>query len=172
MLKNHFVLAIRSLRKNRAFAFVNTLGLSTGLTAFILIMLYAHFEFSFDDFHNDAGKVYRVVTKVTMQNEVIDHESNTYHGIIKTLKEDIPGIEAVTVISPFDSDGTFLRLKDSNRNTVPLTTFKGLYADESFFAVLSFPLVTGNAQTVLKAPYSCVISHTLSRQYFNGNPLR
>ena len=169
MFKNNLLLALRNLYKNRVFSFINVLGLSTGLTAFILIMLYVRFELSFDDFHEDAGNIYRVVTKVTMQNEIINHESNTYHGIISALREDFPGIAAVTVISPFSSDETFLRFKDSQNNTIPFTSFKGLYADESFFHFFSFPLLTGDTQSVLQNQYSCVISKGLSQHYFNND---
>jgi putative ABC transport system permease protein len=171
MLKSYFTIALRGLIRNKVFSFINILGLSVGLTAFILIMLYVRFEFSYDDFHKASRNIYRVVTKVTLQNEVINHESSTYDGIIKSLKQDFGEVKALTVISAFNSDGTFLRYEDPEKNIVPLEKFKGIYADSSFFSVFSFPLISGSPGTVLKEPFSAVVSQTLAARYFNNDAL-
>ncbi len=168
MLRNYLTIACRSFVKNRMFSAVNILGLSVGLAAFILIILYVRFEFSYDDFHKDAGNIYRVTTKVTMQNEVINNESETYAGVVEALRDKFNEVKAITVISGFDADGTFIRYEDANRNMVPLPSFSGCYADKSFFAVFSFPMKTGDPHAVLKEPYTAVISETLATSYF-GN---
>ena len=169
MLKSYFTMAIRGLIKNKVFSLINILGLSVGLTTFILIMLYVRFEFSYDDFHKNADNIYRVATKVTLQNEVINHESDTYDGIIKALRTDFPEVKAMTVISDFSSEATFIRYDDSGRNLKPIETFSGCYADAGFFEVFSFPLTKGNVNTVLDEPYSAVISESLATSYFMGD---
>lgn len=78
MLKSYFMIACRKLLKNRLFSVVNILALSVGLAASILLILYVRFEFSYDDFHRDSVNIYRVATKVTMQNEVVNNKSETY----------------------------------------------------------------------------------------------
>ena len=55
MLKNYLKVALRNLYKNKSFSFINILGLSIGLAAFILIILYVKFEFSFDKYHNNVA---------------------------------------------------------------------------------------------------------------------
>lgn len=171
MVKSYFRIACRSLVKNKVFSLINILGLSVGLTAFILILLYVRFEFSYDNFHKNSQNIYRVATKVTLQNEIINHESNTYEGIVHALKTDFPEVAAVTVISAFNSDGTFIRYENSKKTIVPLENFSGCYADDSFFSVFSFPLVMGNSSTVLKEPYSAVVSETLASRYFNNDAI-
>ncbi|MEX1241916.1 MAG: ABC transporter permease [Cyclobacteriaceae bacterium] len=166
MLGSYIKIAFRHLLKNRIFSLINISGLSIGLTAFFLIMLYVRFELSYDDFHNNSENIYRIATKVTLQNEVINHESNTYEGIVRALREEVSDVRAVTVISAFNSDGAFLRFEDSQKSIIPFSTFKGCYADESFFSVFSFPLLTGDQHAVLKKPYSAVISQTLASTYF------
>jgi putative ABC transport system permease protein len=169
MLRNNVIIAFRSLRKNRVFTVINFLGLSTCLTACILIALYVRFEMSYDDFHANEKNIYRVTTTVRLQNEIITRESSTYSGIIEALKNDFPGVQAITVISAFDSEGTFLRIRNSHGDVIPLTGYKGLYADESFFNVFSFPLLKGVAEDFLNVPYSAVISQTLAQEYFGND---
>lgn len=171
MLRNNLIIAFRSFRKNRVFTVINVLGLSAGLTACILIALYVRFELSYDDFHTDAANMYRVTTTVKLENEIITRESSTYSGIIEALKNDLPDVQATTAISAFDSEGTFLRIRNSNGGVTPLTGYRGLYADESFFKVFSFPLVNGNAADLLKTPYSAVISERLAQEYFSNDAI-
>ena len=63
-----------------------------------------------------AENIYRVSTKVTLQNEVINHETNTYEGISKALKENFPEVQAATSIYAFDSDKAFIRYEDEKKN--------------------------------------------------------
>lgn len=171
MLRNNLTIAFRSLRKNALFSTINVLGLSAGLTACILIALYVRFELSYDDFHTDAANIYRVTTTVKLENEIITRESRTYNGIIEVLKNDLPDVQATTVISAFDSERTFLRIRNSNGDVTPLTGYKGLYADESFFNVFSFPLVKGNAEESLNVQYSAVICEALAAKYFGNDAI-
>ena len=108
MLKSYFMIACRKLLKNRVFSVVNILGLSVGLAASILLILYVRFEFSYDDFHRDSVNIYRVATKVTMQNEVVNNKSETYEGVVEALRNKFNEVKAITVISTFDADGTFI----------------------------------------------------------------
>lgn len=171
MLRNNLIIAFRNLRKDPLFSVINVLGLSVGLAACILIALYARFELSYDDFHKDATNMFRVTTTVKLQNQIITRESSTYHGIIATLKNALSDVRSVAVISAFDSDATFLRIINSNGGVIPLTGYKGLYADESFFKVFSFPLIRGNPLDALAVPNSAVISETLAREYFGNDAI-
>ena len=171
MFRSYLIQTLRTFNRNKVFAFINVLGLTVGLTAFLLILLYVRFELSYDDFHHDAENVYRINTKVTLQNEVINHESSTYHGIIEALKKDFSEVKVVTVISAFTSDNAFLRLTDAGKNIIAVEKFTGCYADESFFSVFTFPLVEGNPKTALDAPYTAVISESFATSYFGGEAL-
>lgn len=171
MLRNHFLLACRSLVRNKAYSLINILGLSVALTAFILIMLYVRFEFSYDDFHKSAESIYRINTAVSLAGERINCESSTYQGIVDALRNDCPEVISLTVISVFDSDGSLLRIAHNKSPKASIATFKGLYADDAFFSVFSFPLVKGDAGRVLKEPFSAVISESIARAYFDGDPI-
>ena len=169
MLRNHLSLGWRTLVRNKVFSVINIVGLSIGLTAFILIMLYVRFELSYDDFHYNAKDIYRINTSVDLSGDRINYESSTYQGIIDALRDNCPEIKSLTVISTFNSDGTLLRIADDGRQRKAISTFKGCYADAAFFKVLSFPLIAGNPRLALQRPFSAVISQSVANMYFDGN---
>src|SRR5688500_8882737 len=69
MLWNYLKLAGRGLARNKIFSVINVLGLSVSTLVCLLILQYVRFELSYDDFHVNAKNIYRVATKVTLQNE-------------------------------------------------------------------------------------------------------
>ena len=171
MLRTYVVLASRSFVRNKTFSLINVLGLSVSMVVCILILQYVRFELSYDDFHRSAKNIYRVATKVTLQNEVINHETNTYDGISKALKEEFPEVKAATTIGGFSADNTFIRYEDKKHTFTPLQTYKAFSVDSTFFDVFSFPLLKGDPRVALRDPYSALISETMANQYFDGNPL-
>ena len=171
MLGSYLLLACRSLIRNKLFSFVNVLGLSLGMIVCILILQYVRFELSYDRFHRNSEDIYRVATRVTLQNEVINHETNTYEGIAKTLKEEFPEVKAATSIGGFNSDNMFVRYQDEQQKLKPLLSFEGYRVDDAFFDVFSFPFLKGDPHAVLKKSFSAVISEFLANRYFGGNPI-
>ncbi len=171
MIWTYFKLAARSLVRYKMFSTINVLGLSVSMVACILILQYVRFEFSYDDFHRNAENIYRVATKVTLGNEIIVHETNTYDGISKALNTDYPEIKATTTIRGYNSDRTFIHYQDKNNKLVPLENFKAFDVDSIFFKVFSFPLLQGNSEIVLQDPYTALISETFSNNYFSGDAI-
>jgi putative ABC transport system permease protein len=95
----------------------------------VCIRSSVRFELSYDDFHRQAENIYRVATKVTLQGEVINHETNTYEGISKALVQDFPEVKAATSIRSFNSDGNFIWYEDDDKKLVPLQAFKAFDVD-------------------------------------------
>ncbi len=60
MLSNYFKIAIRNILKQKFYSLINILGLSVGIAACLLIVLYVKFELGYDRFHADAERIYRV----------------------------------------------------------------------------------------------------------------
>src|SRR3982751_4791083 len=72
MLKNFFVIAVRNLKKNKGYPFLNILGLSAGLTCFAFIVVWVKDELSYDRFNKNADRIVRVAGKVTTEAESFD----------------------------------------------------------------------------------------------------
>ena len=171
MIWMYFKMATRSLTRDKVFSSINVLGLSVSMVVCILILQYVRFELSYDDFHHQADNIYRVATKVTLQNQVINHEANTYEGISEALKIDFPEVTASTTIRQYDSDRNFIRYERDDKKLAALQSFKALEVDSTFFNVFSFGLLEGDASMVLQNPYSAVVSETLSKQCFSSNAI-
>jgi len=171
MLRANIVLAGRSMIRNKVFSFINILGLSLSMTVCILIFYFVRFEFSYDNFHKNAESIYRVATKVTLQHEVINHETNTYVGIRRALMDEFPEVKASTSIGSYGSDNTFIWYEDKTGKLSPIQSYKAFGVDSSFLEVFSFPLQDEDPLTVLKEPYSALICQSFADLYFEGNAI-
>jgi putative ABC transport system permease protein len=102
MLRTYAILAGRSMIRNKAFSLINVLGMSVSITVSILILLFVRFELSYDNFHRQDENIYRVSTKVTLQNEVINHETNTYEGIGKAFRQQRQSMHLIPIEPLYD----------------------------------------------------------------------
>ncbi|HZZ75281.1 MAG TPA: ABC transporter permease, partial [Puia sp.] len=159
MFKNYFKIALRSLWKQKAFSFINVLGLAVGMTACFLIFLYVRFETSFDNFHSKADRIYRVVTEVRTPTETL-RTGMTTTPIAINMKRDFPEVEEAVRLG---RDGFLVRKGD-----VKFQEENSVLADSGFFKVFDFPLIEGNRMTALKEPMSVILSQTAAKKYF-GN---
>lgn len=164
MYKNYFKTAFRNLLRNKVFSGINILGLALGLSVFILIMLWVKSEMSYNDCHKDADR-----TAAVMINKYFDNgETQTFPAVppplAAALQKDVPEVEYATSTS----------WGDTRQFTTGDKNFSeyGLYVNPQFLKVFSFPLVSGNADKVLKEPHTVLITATLARKYFgNENPV-
>ncbi len=69
MYKNYFIVAFRNFWRNKIFTTINVLGLAIGISAALVIYLIVFFDFSFDKFHKDGNRIYRVVSDMNFSGE-------------------------------------------------------------------------------------------------------
>src|ERR1700759_2810890 len=103
MLKNHLKIAWRNMRRNRLYTAINILGLSFGICACIVIYLICSYEFSFDTFHPDAGRIYRVMGDVKKNTGESLHFGRLPFGLAQSAGSGATGIEAVAGIIPYNA---------------------------------------------------------------------
>jgi putative ABC transport system permease protein len=94
MFKNYFVLAWRNLRRHKLPTFINLLGLVLGISSCLLIMRYVQHERSYDDYHHDADRIYRLTTKLTFGGKE-DHSAFSQYALGTQLTRNYPGVEKV-----------------------------------------------------------------------------
>ena len=68
MLRNYIKIALRNILRHKGYSFINIFGLSIGMTACILILLYVQDELSYDKYHENHENIYRVSRKWFNQN--------------------------------------------------------------------------------------------------------
>ncbi|MCF2442892.1 ABC transporter permease [Dyadobacter sp. CY345] len=162
MLRNYFITAFRYLWKQKSFSLINLIGLTAGLSVCYFALSFVAFELRHDRHHENADRIYRLVTDVKTPNG-IDYLSTTA-PIAPALRSAFPEVEAATRI--------FLDHLIIQKDNEQYADEKIAYADSSLFSVFTFPLISGNPDNILKAPYSIVLSETSAHKYFgNKNPV-
>lgn len=102
MIKATFISAYRSLKKNKSHSFLNTIGLTLGITSCLMIFLVIRYELSFDTFHAKANRIYRITT--TMHHEGTDYLSCAAYPVGEAVKEEFPEVEKLSTVY-FENDG-------------------------------------------------------------------
>jgi putative ABC transport system permease protein len=164
MLSNHFKVAWRQLVANKTTSTINILGLTVGLTCFILIALFVQYEMSYDRQHEKAGRIYRVGQ--IQQGNVFrgtDRFVKTPRVMAPALKADFPEVEAATTLQL-----EAMSLEKGGK----VFTEVGLFSDEHLFEVFTFPLIAGNGKSALETKNGILLTKTLANKYFgNENPV-
>ena len=164
MLRNYLKIAWRNLLRNRAFAAINIVGLAIGMATCLLIGLFVFDELSYDRFHTNADRIYRVVLRGKLNGEQI-REANVMPPVAQTLQSRFPEVQQT------------MRLRGVGlpRLTYGEKSFredKFAYADSTLFQVFTLPLLTGNPQTALTQPNTVVITTKTAQRYFgNADPM-
>ncbi len=160
MFKNYLKVAARNLARYKGYAFINIMGLAVGIAASVLIFLYVADELSFDRFHENADRIYRITADWSNKGDSRIHQLGTPHVLAKTIREKYPQVEALTQITGPLGDVVL------KRRDLALKVTDAFAADASFFDVFTFPLVKGDPQSALRAPNTVVLSETLAAKCF------
>src|SRR5436190_16389100 len=159
MIKNYFKIAWRNITRNKTFSAINTFGLATGLTCFMLIAVFVYSELNYDKYPIEAKNIYRINVSVTGNGDVAVYP-NVDFGVGEGIKEAFPEVKALTRISP---SVDFVKYDDKQFKEEHLA-----FADSNFLEIFSIPLIKGNPTDALVEPNSIVISKSLAKKYF-GN---
>ncbi|WP_436516189.1 ABC transporter permease [Ekhidna sp. To15] len=164
-----FKLFFRSVKRNKLFSFINILGLTIGFFSSILIYMYVQNELSYDDFHENGDHIYRVNQTFIWGEDNPNLFSSTGPGVGYAILQEIP--EAKEVVRVHTPDLMPVRFKDGNEEKFFNDEYV-LAADSNFFEVFTYPLIYGDASTVLDQPNTMVLSESVAKQFFgNSNPL-
>ena len=158
MSNNFFKIIFRFLYRNKTFSILNFLGLTFGLVCSIIALLYIQTVVNHDKNHKNYDRLYSLEAYVTYFNGdrfLKEYLSASLADIIKT---EAPEIENITRVRNYSS--TFLMNEGSFNET-------GIYADNNFFELFTFPLENGTAKGILNENNSIVISHDMAVKFFN-----
>lgn len=161
MFKNSFKTAIRNLWKHNIFSFINIIGLTIGLTSFILIALFIFDELTFDRFHKNADNIYRVVETNSSPGSKTTKRSGTGYQVSARATTAIPGIKDAARLSVY---GRCNFASGDNRTTIFYEDYMAVNA--GFLRVFSFPLLYGDRTTALTQPNSIIITEESAKKFF------
>ncbi len=159
MFANYFKTALRNIQRHKLYAIINIIGLSVGMACTILILRWVQYELSFDRYHENADRIYRLATDLDLGDMRGRYAVSNYIAG-KTLVREYPAVE-----------------RSARFQRVPfklLLQYKNIHfyedniaiADKTVFDIFSFPLIKGDPQNALTSAFSIVITQDLAQKYF------
>ncbi|MFC1887200.1 ABC transporter permease [Candidatus Cloacimonadota bacterium] len=165
MLKNYLLVALRNMKKQKFYSFINILGLAIGITCSFLIFLYISNELSYDKFYPQGDNIYRLGCTNNF-NGKIDSYANAPRPIMAQMKQIYPEIVQTTRVCGLN--GLFTHKVDIEYDNKTITSERAFSVDSTFFEVFQNEFIRGDAQTCLREPLSVVITESMARRLF-GN---
>ncbi|MDP4255761.1 MAG: ABC transporter permease [Bacteroidota bacterium] len=171
MLRNYLKVAIRVLTRNKAFSLINIAGLAIGLATCMLIMLYILDEKSYDQYHRDADRIYRVAMRAPGIGQGWAAQPAP---VAASMQQELPEVEVATrLLKMPNMDKTLITWHPAGSGEGKrFFETNGYYVDSSFFQVFTYDMKWGNSRTALDLPNSVVISESVADRFFgSANPI-
>jgi len=154
MFGNYLKIALRNIKRHKGFSIINISGLAIGLTTFILISLYVQYELSYDRYHENSDRIYRIIQYQPQEKTYgkSDFFALTHSPLGQTLVDRYPEVvNATRIMKKYHN--ILISYKENS------DIENGIYfADSEFFNVFSFELLKGDPKTVLAVPNSIILS--------------
>jgi putative ABC transport system permease protein len=160
MFKNYLKSALRNIKKHKGYASINIIGLAIGMACCILIVFYISTELSYDRYHKNTERIFR-----------LGLDANLGGSKVVTPISTVPSAPALIQGYPEVIDA--VRIRTVSRTSVEYEDKQFyedgiLYADNSIFSVFTFPMVIGDPRTALETAYSVVLTEDTAKRYFGG----
>lgn len=160
MIKNYLKIAWRNLVRQKSFSLINILGLSIGLSCCLILLAFVKHERSYDSFHPDSEKIFRVVQEVQSKN----NWAWTGGAVAPMLRKEFEGkldeVVSVTQIS------TYLYAPEGSAPEDRFREDRFIFSDEGFDELFGFELSKGSWNGVLENTYQVVITEEMAQKYF------
>ncbi|MCE6992431.1 ABC transporter permease [Dyadobacter sp. CY323] len=159
MLRNYFKIAIRTLFKHKTFSFINISGVALGLTCFLLLAIYVKDELSYDRYHKNADRIYRLsrtfLSKDGTESLRLGHAAPPFGPLIQ---QDFPEVEQVVRMLDASS---LVKYKEKSFQEENMFA-----AEKNLFKVFTFNVEEGNPDKALENPFSIMFSRPMAEKYF------
>ena len=166
MFSNYLTIALRNLKRQPLYTFLTIAGLAIGIACCLLIVLYVNDELSYDQFHVNKNRIYRINTGMRGDGKATNMNGQIAAG--PSLQREFPEIES------------YVRFRKFGWNEKRVVAYKDrrfyesgfLLADSTLFHIFTFPLIEGDPDRALVAPNSIVITRSIAKKYFgNEEPM-
>ena len=158
MIRNYLKIAWRNIWKSKVFSAINIIGLSVGMAACIVIMLFVSYEKSFDNFH--SKNIYRLNEVQTIgQQGATQKVALTMFPMGATLKQEFPEIKNFTRIR---WKMKYQLTNDNNKVFIP----QAFFVDSTFLKIFDFKVLRGDRNTALLKPNSVMLTEETAKKLF------
>lgn len=157
MLKNYFILSLRKFARQKFYSLINLLGLTVGLASVILIMLYVTDELSYDRYHTNVQRIYRVVENQYYPGQPVFPVAVTPGPLGPSLEQEFTAVEHATRVIIRTIPFKFKEKQTSER---------GVYVDPSYLKIFSLQFTFGAPGNALGDHNSIILTEKLAVKYF------
>jgi putative ABC transport system permease protein len=167
LLANYLKIGLRKIKRQKVYSFINIVGLAVGLACCAVIILYVTNELTYDSFHPDVDRIYRVA--IHRISQVGEHTFVTTPGpLAPELKASYPQVEqAIRVVPPYENADNVLVIHKQKH----FFEDRVFFVDNAIFQVFQIPFVQGNPQTALADPNTVVITEGMAKKYFGDGSI-
>jgi len=159
MFKNYLKIALRNIKKHKGCSLINIFGLTTGFVCCIFILLYLQSELSYDTYHKDADRIYRVAHS-WRSGERNDVQASNSAELVPALRENFPQVEYAVRINTQQHSSVKYRDRVFFEDKV-------CYADAEIFDVFTIPFLKGDPTIALSRPCTAVLTKHMADKYFD-----
>jgi putative ABC transport system permease protein len=171
MIKKQLLFALRRLGRHKLTTSINVLGLTFGILSCVVIYLYVAFEFSYDQFHADADRIYRLVVPTTHDYGIQSNGAMMSGPLGPALRQETTGFSAVTTLFT-DDTRVLIPLAGQPTRVIPGIsgdqTYHITFADTDYLKIFHYQWLAGNPATALQQPFSVVLTESEAKRYFQG----
>ncbi|MEM1134563.1 MAG: ABC transporter permease [Bacteroidota bacterium] len=160
MFKNYFIVLWRNTIRNQVFSMVNLLGLSVGMAACLLLLIYISDELSYDQFHEKGNRIYRI-TESFKNGDSYTTTAMTPYLIAASVTNELAAVESYF---RFDCNVGQLMVERGDKKILEKGNIG--FNDSTFFHFFSINLLQGDSIAALSGPNKMVISESAARKYF------
>jgi putative ABC transport system permease protein len=163
MGKNYWIIAVRSLQRNKSYSIINILGLTLGIAATLLLFMVVRYEESFDGWHSKKDRTFRVLSG-SERPDGKGYTSAVAYPVPAAIRKEYPTLEEVV---PTLYDYGQQVIVPDNKGSIT-KTFKEniMYTEPSFFRVFDFAVLAGDVKKSLSEPNNVLLTKTMAEKYF------
>ncbi len=171
MLSRVLRLAWRNLRRNPTYSIVTVAGLSLGICACICIYVITQFEFSYDSFHPDGNRIYRVIGELTWPSGEKERYMAVPLAALRYGRSSLTGAEAVAgvisnPVATVMAEPASAKISAGEARRNRMTADGAVIAEGSYFDIFSYRWLAGDRHRALDRPFKVVLTLARAKQYF------
>jgi len=159
MLKNLLLVALRNFKRDKWYSLLNILGLTIGITFSLFLIFYVLDELSYDRYHVNADRIYRINGYAKEPEKAEMKWAVTQIPLGPTVQRDFPEVELATRFVPGGKQ--LFKIGDNQ-----LYVDKVFLADSNVFKMFSWPFIEGDPRTALVVPHSIVLTRSVADRIF------
>ena len=155
MIKNYLLITLRSMKKNKAFIFINVFGMGIAIACTIVGYLAYQYDTTFDAVHDNGQSIYRVSAVRSFENNL------THYGYVPLPLGNI----AAHTLGDVAGSSRFSQSQSNFKRETDLFPSNLSYVDPEFFKMFTFEFVAGDPKS-LTDNTSVVISESMAVRLF------